>query len=351
MADIDEGGDHQHSTPVTCDDRGEEGDNDAEEDGAVRVSGSEIPEGESGGSSRHGNGRPTTQQQQGRAEQKQAIAEYVQVHPAVLVAPGGRGAEHLGDGDGERGAREAIARSRAVTSGSPGQPAARTRPMVPRCRRRRLVRHAATLNRLPGIGVHSRWWSFLLLREYTVRPDTDLVCQPGGREVEEFVPGVDDAVELAEEFEADETEELGPGGDQGGDGRWREFTVQVPDEPPGVGVDRFRQRRRSGDSQRTRSVGGLGYGYQGKADAGGGADSVEGGAVPGHGRAVDQGVFVGMAESPIPHGAADRRPPLDRDLLLRVGEGIFSRLAHRVVGVDDEGGEEIVTAWEIAVQG
>src|SRR5207342_3002721 len=43
-------------------------------------------------------------------------------------------------------------------------------------------------------------------------------------------------------------------------------------------------------------------------DAGGGCDGGGWGGVAGHGRAVDQGVFVGVGQGPVPHGAADRRP-------------------------------------------
>ena len=61
---------------------------------------------------------------------------------------------------------------------------------------------------------------------------------------------------------------------------------------------------------------------------------------------------MGVGERPVPYGAADRGPPGGgRGAGLLLGEGVLGGLPHRVVGVHDEGGQQVVPAGEVPVEG
>src|SRR5262249_31451991 len=74
-----------------------------------------------------------------------------------------------------------------------------------------------------------------------------------------------------------------------------------------------------------------------------------GGVAPGRGRAVDQRVLVRMSQRPVADRAAAREPPVG--VILRRARRL--RLLHgradRVVAVDDQGGQQVVPAREVAV--
>lgn len=102
----------------------------------------------------------------------------------------------------------------------------------------------------------------------------------------------------------------------------------------------------------------LDYGDENEADPGGGADGGLRCGVTGHRRAVDQRVLVRVGESPLPYGARDSDPagevgagPGGRRVLGRGGPvGTLGGLAHGVVRIDDQGGQQFVTAGEVAVE-
>ena len=86
-----------------------------------------------------------------------------------------------------------------------------------------------------------------------------------------------------------------------------------------------------------------------RTSCGGSSRSGGGGDVAGYRRAVDQGVLVRIGQGPAPHGAADRRPAADQ-----VGAGHSCLLglggaAQRVVGGDDQPGQQFVAARHVAV--
>lgn len=72
------------------------------------------------------------------------------------------------------------------------------------------------------------------------------------------------------------------------------------------------------------------------------------GGVAGDRGTVDEGVLVGVFDGPGADGAADGGPA--GEVVVRggdgagVGEGLLGGGTDRVVGVDDEGGEKVVTA-------
>ena len=85
--------------------------------------------------------------------------------------------------------------------------------------------------------------------------------------------------------------------------------------------------------------------------AGGRGDGVGRGLVAGHGRAVEQGVLVRVGQSPVP-GRAGRRPPAGRVVLPGAGGvGLLDGRAQGVVTLDDQRGQQLVPAGEVAVDG
>ncbi len=70
-----------------------------------------------------------------------------------------------------------------------------------------------------------------------------------------------------------------------------------------------------------------------------------------HRRAVDQGVLVRVGQGPGADGAAGREPPAGVVLPRARRPGLLHRRADRVVAVDDQGGQQVVLAREVAVDG
>src|ERR1700722_15167479 len=83
--------------------------------------------------------------------------------------------------------------------------------------------------------------------------------------------------------------------------------------------------------------------------AGGGVSA--GGWGAGRGGAVEQGVLVRVSQGPVP-GRAGRRPPAGRVVLPGAGGvGLLDGLAQGVVTLDDQRGQQLVPAGEVAVDG
>jgi len=84
-------------------------------------------------------------------------------------------------------------------------------------------------------------------------------------------------------------------------------------------------------------------------DAGGGCDRGGRGDIAGYRGAVDEGVLVGIGQGPCPDSVADRRRAADEVV---AGHGRLLGLggdAQRVVGVDDQSGQQVVAAGDVAV--
>ena len=79
------------------------------------------------------------------------------------------------------------------------------------------------------------------------------------------------------------------------------------------------------------------------------SDGVRRRPVAGDRRAVHQGVLVRVVAGPAPDGAARRRPPLERRLRRGALGGLLGRRTERVVGLDDEDGQQLVATGEVAV--
>ena len=88
------------------------------------------------------------------------------------------------------------------------------------------------------------------------------------------------------------------------------------------------------------------------AQPGGRHDRVRGGGVARHRRAVDQGVVVGAVDGPAADGSAHGQPPRPRSAARRLGLPIclLGERSHRVVGIDDERGQQGVPARVVAVE-
>ena len=71
--------------------------------------------------------------------------------------------------------------------------------------------------------------------------------------------------------------------------------------------------------------------------------------VPGHRRAVDQRVLVRVRQRPVADRAAHRVQPRPQVRPRRGGLGLLGGGAQRVVGVDDQGREQVVPAGEVPV--
>ena len=79
-----------------------------------------------------------------------------------------------------------------------------------------------------------------------------------------------------------------------------------------------------------------------------GVDRGRRGRVTGHGAAIDQRVLVGVGDRPRAHGAGEVEPSRG-DVRPAVGGRPFGRHTDRVVRLDDQRGEQLVTAGEVAV--
>ena len=106
---------------------------------------------------------------------------------------------------------------------------------------------------------------------------------------------------------------------------------------------------RSSTSPRAWSVG------EDRGEQGGGAarrpDRVLRGDVPGHRRSVDERPLLAVLQRPAAGGVRDRHPAAVQVRAPHLRLGGLGRVAERVVGIDDETGEQVVAAREVAVDG
>ena len=103
-----------------------------------------------------------------------------------------------------------------------------------------------------------------------------------------------------------------------------------------------------------RGLGGTGVADQlaeHQGDPGGRPDGVPRGLVARHRRAVDQRVLVRVRAGPVPDRVADRPPAAARPGRAVRRGGCLGGFPERVVGVDDQRGEQVVPAREVAVEG
>ena len=171
--------------------------------------------------------------------------------------------------------------------------------------------------------------------------------EPLHRTAEELLVALHDVVRLPEQFEAHQPEQCRPSLDGAG-GRGG---VGIGREPHRLGGARSQGRVRpvrpriddagrepvehdpaeQHPDPRRRSHGGLGR------------------RVPGHRRAVDQRVLVRVRQRPVADRAAHRVQPRPQVRPRRGGLGLLGGGAQRVVGVDDQGREQVVPAGEVPV--